>query len=636
MLDQAGLLPLQKTVIASLRALKGADVNYEPMYPNFPEQVIETDYQALYQNALAHYWTNGNWKPDFKKYPQKLAFENIEHIVIDIATDKNFNQIFTKLLASSESLSAEDKKIIDWFIKNVDEQKLIYPEKIPFLENRAVVSANLLQQNKNVEPLVSTSTDILRLVTYLSGGDVSLSENTKFKSLPRRKRRQLVYQLERVIREEDIGRHKNKWIRLFHSLHVGDYSQKVFDIAAKARSNKKLYSFNRKVQALIDSVNIVEAVKLLSTRPGEFCRRLDHLLRLSETQAFQAVIIDAFLEVADKIPTRTLLQLLGHFKARLFDQPSKVVFPKGSMQKAVILRGPYARLNEEVGNHINAALTHTLKKRFALQEPLGKVWIDPALQDCPLPTQQRSASSGLYQVARGTRLPIGENNTLRFFIYWIGQDIDLSASFHDDKFKLIEQISYTNLKSSHYQAYHSGDITSAPNGASEFIDIDIDSAVKHQARYVVMNVYVFSGPDFAEHKTCFAGWMTRKKPKSNEIYDPKTVMQKIDITAKSRNIIPVVFDLLERKTVCVDLVMPRNSITRPQANNIESNRASIAEILEAIVNIDNKLSLHDLFTLHANGRGEIVESVEEAEIVYSMTQGITPYHINDINTDYIG
>ena len=283
--------------------------------------------------------------------------------------------------------------------------------------------------------------------------------------------------------------------------------------------------------------------------------------------------------------------------------------------------------------HRLVALQKCLIDRFARQAPLGKVWIDPELIDCPLPTQQRSASEGLFNVARGTHLPVGDKETLRFFIYWKGQDIDLSASFHDVNFNLIEHVSYTQLRSKGFQAYHSGDITHAPNGASEFIDINIPAAVSSGARYVAMNVMVYSGPSFAEHEVCYAGWMTRSAPNSNEVFDAATVEQKIDVKASCKNIVPIMFDLVTKKAIWVDLAT--SSRTRSGGNNVESNAASIEEKLEAIVVSQNKLSLYELFELHTFGRGELVDSIEKAETVFSISQGITPYNINQINAEFI-
>jgi stress response protein SCP2 len=271
------------------------------------------------------------------------------------------------------------------------------------------------------------------------------------------------------------------------------------------------------------------------------------------------------------------------------------------------------------------------------------VWIDPVLIDCPLPSQQRSASEGLFNVARGTRLPIDNHSddkdlddmtkdTLRLFVYWVGRDIDLSATFHNEEGEMIEQVSYTHLKSKRYQAYHSGDITNAKKGASEFVDINLPVAAKH-ARYLAMNVLVYRGSDFADHETCFVGWMMRAKPNSNEIYDPKTVQQKLDLTQTCRNVIPVVFDLQQRKAIWTDL--PASQHGYSYTNNVENNYASIEQKLKAIVNSQHKLSLYELLELHAQARGEQVETRDEADMIFAFDGTVTPFDVNTINAEYV-
>jgi len=631
--DKAFIIDYAHIMIPVLQKQKGSDVIYSPMYPNFPEQVINAEEIALYVNAINHYWSCGQWMPSEGVISKKFDFEQTKFIEIGVTTEQTFKHIFTQLLRSQDSLSDEDKKTIAWFITNTSENELLFPEDIPFVENKCLVAAELLTQGKSIEKLVKTSTDILRIVTYISGGDISLAKNTSFKSLPRSMRKILVALLENVINEEDIGRHKNKWVRLFHALHVGDYSKKVYTIAKKARNNLQLKSFNGTIEYYLSIPDIARAVDLLRTRPGEFGRRLDQLLRLAHNINNPSIVVDGFLSISENIPTRNLLQLIGHLYRRKNDIEKRVVFPKGNVQKAVIIRRSIKGLDPIIINDIIKNIRRVLVKRFSHQPSLGKVWIDPNLIDCPLPSQQRSASNALFNVARGTRLPIGEKATLRFFIYWIGRDIDLSATLHADDFSIVEHISYTNLRSHHYCAYHSGDITSAPNGASEFIDITLDGLYKKGIRFITMNVLVYNGPTFAEHQTCYAGWMTRDKPNCNEIYDPKTVAQKIDVRSGCKNVIPVVFDVRDRKAIWVDVATSSQSWCG--GNNIESNSASIQEKLEAVTSLDQKISLYELFDLHTQARGEQVSTPEEADTVFSITQGITPYHINDINADYL-
>lgn len=631
--DERQLEALFTPLLDVLKNLLGDDVNYQPMYPGFPKQLMLASELELYINAISHYYTMGEWLPKYKIPVRKKSFEVVKYKEIDVLDEQRFKNIFTQLLSAKDSLSQDDKDIIAWFVSHYAIKDLVIPEAIDFAENKCVLAAELLKKNEPIDRLVKTATDILRIVTHLSGGDVSLASNTQFISLPRATRKTLVKLLEGVINEEDIGRHRNKWVRLFHNLHVGDFSSSVYEIAKKARNNQGLESFYSQLEFFLNAKNIKGATALLAERPGEFGRRIDHLLRLSENPDSQNNIAETFLSVANKIPTRNLLQLLGHLGRRNKDIDQRVVYPKGSVQKAVIVPGFISSLDGKVLSLLVNGIYEVLLSRFSSREPLGKVWVDPDLIDCPLPTQQRSASSGLFNVARGTRLPIGDKDTLRFFIYWVGKDIDLSATFHDESYRLIEHVSYTNLRAKGYKACHSGDIVNAPKGASEFIDIDIESAYRYGARYVAMNVLVYSGPSFAEHTCCYAGWMTRTKPNSNEVYDPKTVAQKIDVRSASRNVIPAVFDLRDRKMIWVDVAM--SGRRQWGGNNIESNAASIESKLKAIVESEHKLSLYELFLMHAQARGSIVPTMEMADTVFSLEQGVTPYDINVINGEYI-
>jgi len=625
---------LATDAINVLKEMKGADVNYTPMYPNFPKQVMEMEEVELYMNAILHYWTCGEWKPEYYKLPRDFELESHKLKRIDRVTEDEYKDVFTKLVSSNDSLSVYDKEIVEWFLNYYYLKDLTFPDTIPYKETMCIVAVNVLKLGKDITSLVKTSTDLLRIITYMSNGDISLSSNTKFKSLPRAQRKYFVKLLEKVISEEDIQRHRNKWGKLFHNLHVGEYSQKVYDIAKKVRENKKLYSINSVIHQLINDCQYIEVAKLLKKRPGDFARRLDHLLRNSE---YSEAITKHFLEVAPKVSTRVLMQLIGHFNNRNTYE-NRVVFPKGNTQKAILIDSIKEEIDIDVLHDLIIGIEKVLVERFAELKSFGTTWIDERLKGCPLPTQQRSASDGADVVARGTRLPIdGDMDTLRLFIYWIGQDIDLSATFHDENFKMLDTVAYTNLKSDKFNAYHSGDITSAPNGAAEFIDIDMKKSFENGARYIAMNVLVYSGPTFEEHKKVYAGWMTRSKPNSNEIFDPKTVISKVDLVQKSSNVISVIFDLKTREAIWVDLTTKRNQMYSGYrvGNNVEANRASIQDVLKSITSLDNKPTLYDLFRLHQLARGVVVPEKEMANTVFDLEDGIGPRDINTINSEYL-
>lgn len=56
-----------KDLMPKLKRLTGADKTYNPMYPNFPQQVMEATDIELYVNAIMHYFTFGEWMPQYAK-----------------------------------------------------------------------------------------------------------------------------------------------------------------------------------------------------------------------------------------------------------------------------------------------------------------------------------------------------------------------------------------------------------------------------------------------------------------------------------------------------------------------------------------------------------------------------------------
>lgn len=210
-------------------------------------------------------------------------------------------------------------------------------------------------------------------------------------------------------------------------------------------------------------------------------------------------------------------------------------------------------------------------------------------------------------------------------------DIDLSAVMYDHNWQYVEHISYTNLRSSKYRAVHSGDIVSAPKGACEFIDLHIPSIVDYGGRYIVASLHSFTMQPYCELPECFAGWMMRKKPGSGEIFEPATVANKIDVTADTRIAIPVILDLVERTVIWTDLSLTRHP---DYCNNVEGNQKGMVLIGKAMTTLQ-KPDLYDLFMLHAQARGEVVATADQASSIFSVDEGVTPYDIEQIMAEYL-
>jgi hypothetical protein len=144
-----------------------------------------------------------------------------------------------------------------------------------------------------------------------------------------------------------------------------------------------------------------------------------------------------------------------------------------------------------------------------------------------------------------------------------------------------------------------------------------------------MDVRVFSGRTFVD-QLANAGWMMRDEvsAKKGEIFDAKTVEQRITLSAKNQALVAL-FDVQEREVIWLD--MEGQSSTFYGGNNVASNKASIKQIAEIAIESKN-LSLYDLLKLHAESRGTVVDKIEDADVVYDK-EWIFRY--TDVLSEYI-
>ncbi|MFF2157288.1 TerD family protein [Paenibacillus chitinolyticus] len=633
-------------LIGDLKRMVGAHVAYKPMYPDFPAQVMQEQDAELYLNAFYHYLTHE--LPEYETAQRLPLRDKADLKVIDLGSKAEFHVLISRLIQAKTSISETDKEDIEAAIECADPDELdaILPSEIPFKENAAFVAASLMKHDKagleRIGRYFKTATDVLRLAAAWSDGDVSLAEAVRYRKFTRSERRLLLGLLERCHPiTEDMLRYKERWVRLGEILHPSEYKnrfprcQEAFEIL---RDNKPFTTFGGSVELAFRYGQVWTLIDLLMQRPGEFARRLDQLLRSTEQTEY---VVLAFGEVAGQVSTPVLLQVKNHFARRHERAELRVFFPKGNAAKAYAIPYTLPEISKTACHDIVELCEKTLIQRFSELPPLGKTHVDKRLKDYHVPFSQRSASKALHTLVRGSRVPMAEGDTIRFFNWWkegnvdgkpTGRvDIDLSAVMYDRNWEYVEHISYTNLRSSKYQAVHSGDIVAAPQGACEFIDLHIPSIVDYGGRYIVASLHSFTEQPYCDLPECFAGWMMRKKPGSGEIFEPSTVANKIDVTADTRIAIPVILDLVERTVIWTDLSLTKQP---HYCNNVEGNQKGIVLIGKAMTTL-RKPDLYDLFLLHAKARGAAVDTADEADTIFSVDSGVTPYDIEQIMAEYV-
>jgi len=620
--------------------------NYSPLFKNFPKQVMETSLIGLFRMAVKHYWSEGKWEPDQELLDRGIKFENTEFSLIQLGTEEGFANIFTRLVSINQSITENDKAVVEWFILN-QRDSLVMPSTVPFKETLCLLAGHGL----NVP--VKTATDVLRIATHLSGGDISLPavpkvtigevkdgrkkwffnnikafqeaarERFKFKKFSRSERKYLLGLLEKT--NLDLGEMKLKigrWLRLGEILHPSEYAKQfprtasAFDVLRNAA--KEIKTFNGLVEAAFKESQL-KGMAVLSQRPGEYARRLDWMLR-----NFDAVpVLETFQKIAPKVSRKVLWELYNHFLNRATVNVPRSVMIKGKRSIKKQLE-PLPPINAELISLIQRVILNCISDQFGNLEPLGSVWIDERLKNIPLPSAMRSINTSVKTYVRGTRIPFAESaKVIRPYIHWFDEqgyeDLDLSVSFHANDLKNVDHISFTRLQSAALNSCHSGDVRHRQGACAEYVDIDVNACNDAGARYAVVQVHNFQSRPMHTMKDCVFGLMEREYPESNPLFVPKTISNAMTLANESSTVVICIIDLLMKEYIWADLELESGSLA-----TLENSRGQTSQILRSLITKD-KLSVYDLACLHARSRGVAVSSPDGSTTQFKYEDFITSY-----------
>ncbi|WP_329539693.1 hypothetical protein [Streptomyces sp. NBC_01358] len=458
------------------------------------------------------------------------------------------------------------------------------PESIPVRENRAVVNEARLAVGAGL--LLDTVVDVLRLACALSDGDVTLQQPTRFRALSRPVRRALLAGLDAVIAANpaklaDVHAHREQFKRLGERLHPHEYPRwpHAADVFAVARREKEARTFDSRVEELLDAYDVLGAVRLLKSAPGKLFRALDLLLRIAAGQEERDAVVAAAVEVAPQVSGRVVLSVREHFqnRERETDAPRIFVNRRGRGWVGPDFRPPVPASDRD---RLIAALDAEIRRR--LPAP-GRLLVDPDVLDVALPLSGRATAGGLGVLPRGS-LSAVDGDQLRFFVYWKESenrtDYDLSALLLHTDYSTDSWLSYTSLTA--VGGRHSGDVTEAPDGASEFINLSLDRV---RSACIVPQVNIFSGENFEEVEESFFGFMLRDGEQKGRPFEPRTVRMKSDLRGAGRVALPLVFrreDDGRWRAKWLHLYLKGIS----SANRVEENQVSVSKVVRAVVERD--------------------------------------------------
>lgn len=637
--DKADIVDFHNEVIDYLRYITGGNRDYKPFYPGFPDQVMQMTERELWINQFVYYWSNCKFEPAPWTEPYKAAFETVKYKMIEAGTEESFQQIFTDLVSVNQSLTPQDMDVIKWFVSS--KQVLVFPNSIPFKENLCTLAA------MGLDVPVKTTTDVMRIVVHMSGGDISLpavpkkmvstrkksgyrysivkEENPErkkfeFKKFTRAERRYILGLLEKTNCDaSEMVLKDQRWIRLGEIIHPREY-EKEFPRSARAFDlirNTKVTSWHGFVARAFKK-SFEEGLKKLAERPGEFLRRLDYLLRKNPKQ--RDLILKVFFEIAVKASNKVLFEVFTHFEGRNVPVTNRSVFIKGARKKTPLPNLP--ALPADTIQAVQDTIFQALKEKFTLLDPLGDCWIDPELKKIPLPTNMRSLSESLVIVTRGQRVPMAsEKKIVRPFIHWYDesgtQDIDLHGFLLGQNRSV--SFGFNGIHSSTIGCY-SGDVRYRRGPCAEYVDIIVEEAVKAGFQYFVMMAHNFEQRPFKSLKDCVVGVMERDHIGSRgTTWLPETITNCFRPQSESKYALIGVYDLVTREYIHLDLDW--NTFSGYVGSG---NSSALFRAIEPFISLP-KYSVFDLLTWHAEARGRVTS--KEAATTHFLYDDFCTSHV---------
>jgi len=586
-------------------------VRYMPLFVNFPNvNYTNNHWYDLYKNLLKA--KNTGVAPMAVEEFEKNVESNIAVFTANFKTlnlgdsleseIKRYSQI---LLESSIPLSETDMSFLELMMTNIS---LDFEPNIKVKEILAIW--NYHKVSKGLSGKFPTLTDILRFAVKVSGGDVTLATKTKFKNFKRKYRREVFEAINRLSVDNpgfivDCHMHGEVWKRLGEKLHPHESKyesvKKLFmEIRGETQDFPSLNS--RQEKAFTGSKK--DIIEFYSKYPSLLGRNLDRVLR-----TYEDIEVKDLKKIFESFSSKVIISAIQRLENRDADldlyvtKGGKIWLDKNREVKSISaskIKATVQALKQELSNRSEGY------SNVILSQELEEVAV-------PLTDKLKPKGIGVYPIGSITKIDNANTDLIRFFIYWhqssVRTDYDLSCLFLDKDYKEIGQVSYTNLSA--LGAKHSGDFTSAPDGASEFIDLPLKNVPKN-VKYVLPQVNKFAGESFDEVKEVFFGYMERNVNDNGNLFEPKSVKIKSEITGTSQVVYPVVFvrdgDSFYSKWIHLNL----NS--RSFVGTVERNSATSSDLVKSIVE-KKYFTVKDLVECHKSAKTKTVDNIKQLLVI---------------------
>lgn len=662
-----------KAVIKVIEDFK-SDKNYTVFYKNFPDEVINMSEVDLYINQILHYWigylpsNNENIiKEDVK--PSKL----VKARELNLIDDEMIEKLFIDLLSSNVTLSEQYLDDVCVLTNNKSIKELEkYMEYIQMKETLTTVSSYILKKEGVLIGNFKTATDILRLIAKISGDELN-NKHIHFAYFSRTELSQLMTKLENLQNPmPDIKRYSKPWHTFFKL-----YAKKInFNKYPKVRNAVDMLfgdisymtergKINEKIKRLpiMSEEELDNFVKEYIVFYGDYIREILSLLNKAKENQYEKLLL-GLENCVTKVNTRILFQL--------YDRIINLKAKDKTVPRLVNSKGKWRRLKESISlsdELLNRALQIVedgIKTQLKEKETLGKVFIDEDYKNIMLTTSEKDSNVSLRPMTRGSRIKFNPNaEVLRFFVAWKNLDektlkelntayskldektlkeltpmysrvdVDLSALTFNENLEFNDVVAYYNQKKSGFA--FSGDITNAPEGALEYIDVfDLERLKKKGNRYILMQIRSYNGYTFEEINSVYAGVMelTSIEAKEKKNMYSTAIIEGFQIVSSERTTNTILVDLKKFEYIWLDMNMDGYRLDIFQ-NALNCEEIPYLNDMLRYFSRKQYITMYDLLKLNADVRGILTRNKKEADVIFEKVDNKNNLALADIISNYL-
>ncbi len=682
-----------KAVIEVIEDFK-SDKNYIVFYKNFPDEVINMSEIDLYINQILHYWfgylpsNNENiTKGDVE--PSKL----VKARELNLVDDEMIEKLFIDLLSSNVTLSEQYLNDVCVLTNNKSIKELEkYMEYIQMKETLTTVSSYILKKEGVLVGDFKTATDILRLIAKISEVELN-NKHIHFAYFSRTALSQLMNKLENLKNiMPDIKRYSKPWHSFFKL-----YAKKInFNKYPKVRNAVDMLfgdisymtergKINEEINRLptMSEEELDNFVKEYTVFYGDYIREILSLLNKANENQYEKLLL-GLENCVTKVNTRILFQLYDRIinlqaknkstpnlvnrkeKWRRLKESIKLLYGKTNNLKAnyesiprlVNSKGKWRilkesiKLSDDLLNRVLQIVEDGIKAQLKEKGSLGKIYIDKSYKNIMLTTSEKDSNVSLRPMTRGSRIAFNPNaEVLRFFVAWKNLDektlkelnaysdrvdVDLSALTFDENLEFNDVVAYYNQKKSYFA--FSGDITDAPEGALEYIDIlDLEKLKKKGDRYVLIEIRSYNGYTFKEINTVYAGVMelTSKEAKEKKNMYSTAITEGFQIVSSETTTNTILVDLEKFEYIWLDTNMASYMLGVMYGNALSNEEIPYLNDLLRYFSRKQYITMYDLLKLNADVRGVLTKDKKEADVIFEKVDNKNNLALADILSNYL-